>query len=1445
MKKFFLFLIFTLLKLCVFAQTPVADFSADKVGGCSPIVVNFTDRSTGSPTSWSWDFGNGSTSTRQNPSTTYFTPGTYTVTLTVTNANGSNTIVRTDYITVYDPPSVDFSATNRTGCTPAVVQFSDISTTPPGTTITSWTWDFGDGSGPSASQNPSHVYRSPGSYTVTLTIRNDKGCSKVITKPNYINPSPGVNISFNYVDPGVCSAPATINYTNNSTGPGTLTYLWDLGNGNTATSFNASTTYTQNGTHTVHLYVTSNQGCDDSTTATVVVGRVNTSFTIPSSICPKASVRFVNTSNPRPIQANWVFSNGTTDNHFNGVTTFATSGTYTVTLINTYTVCTDTLVRIINVSPAPTLNFVASDTGKCQPPLVVNFTNNSNGSTYSWDFGDNSPISTQTSPSHTYNNIGNYTVTLIANGSNGCSDTLKKPNYIKISRPVITFPDLPKQGCIPYTVNILPNIQTVDTVVYYNWNFGDGSAASNSPNPTHTYTAPGTYAVTLTITTRDGCTETYTLQNAIKVGPKPTANFIANTTSGCADPGIQFTNQSTNATQYLWQFSDGTSSTAINPQHTFSDTGRISVTLIAFNNGCGDTLIKNNYVYILPSISKFDYRPDCTNPLLYTFTDRSILANSWHWDFGDGTTYNGQNPPVHSFPALGTYNISLTTTNGSCTYTLTRTIVIATYTPDFVANATVACKPMNVSFTATIPNSGMFRRLVWDFGDRTAPIDFGQLQSGQHTYTTAGAFTVTLNAIDSFGCSHTITKNNYIRVNGPTANFGALQASGCKGLVVTFTDSTITDGINSIVNWKWDFGDGSSQTYSAPPFQHQYDSIGNYDVKLVVTDSYGCKDSILKREFVKISILKAKYNADYYSCPGGVVSFQNNTASYLPYTSWWSFGDTNTSTLNSPGHAYADTGRYTVTLVVTDILGCVDTLKKVDSIYISRPKASFSANNLTTYCPPFQAIFTNTSYFYNSSFWDLSIGTSTQQNPSLYYTNTGTYPIKLVVTSPGGCKDSVTQTLTVNNPNSAFININPKTGCRPLTVNMQAFSPMNSRFVWDFGDGEVIDTTLNAFTHVYDNTGTFIVKVILMEPEGCVLPLTATDSVDIFGVKAKFNVTNRFFCDSGYVSIIDSTTSRDPIIRYTWNFGDGTQSNSITPNHQYTAPGFYTISLIAQTANGCFDTAVLRQPPIKVVASPLISIRGDSVICANDKINYSGLFMRPDTVIVQWRWQFPNGNTSTQQNPITQQFTQPGTYTIQAIAINSSGCTDTATKSLLVHALPTITVNSPLTKLVGIPLTISPIYSSGVVSYLWRPSTNLDCANCPSPTTTTKFNTLYKVEVVDSNGCKKDTAVQIYVLCQGSTVFVPNTFSPNGDGSNDIFYVRGKGLDRVKSFRIFNRWGQVVFEQKDLPVNDPAFGWDGRYKGNRPQSDVYVYQLEVFCENGEVLKFEGNVTLIQ
>jgi gliding motility-associated-like protein len=102
----------------------------------------------------------------------------------------------------------------------------------------------------------------------------------------------------------------------------------------------------------------------------------------------------------------------------------------------------------------------------------------------------------------------------------------------------------------------------------------------------------------------------------------------------------------------------------------------------------------------------------------------------------------------------------------------------------------------------------------------------------------------------------------------------------------------------------------------------------------------------------------------------------------------------------------------------------------------------------------------------------------------------------------------------------------------------------------------------------------------------------------------------------------------------------------------------------------------------------------------------------------------------------------------------------------------------------------------------------------------------------------------VNVVCNGENFFVPNGFSPNGDGVNDVFYLRGSGLFRVRTLRVFNRWGEVVFEKNEVPVNNPAFGWDGKYKGVPVKPDVYVYQVEIICSNGEVLKYSGNVALM-
>jgi gliding motility-associated-like protein len=127
--------------------------------------------------------------------------------------------------------------------------------------------------------------------------------------------------------------------------------------------------------------------------------------------------------------------------------------------------------------------------------------------------------------------------------------------------------------------------------------------------------------------------------------------------------------------------------------------------------------------------------------------------------------------------------------------------------------------------------------------------------------------------------------------------------------------------------------------------------------------------------------------------------------------------------------------------------------------------------------------------------------------------------------------------------------------------------------------------------------------------------------------------------------------------------------------------------------------------------------------------------------------------------------------------------------------------------------------------------------------TCTKDQYFYQV-YYDANNCSNTGSIQINVLCGKGNLYIPNTFSPNGDGSNDFFYPRGTGLERVKFLRIFNRWGEVVFEKKDFPVNNAASGWDGRFKGQKPKADVYIFQAEVFCENGELIQLNGNIALI-
>ncbi len=1448
----FLFLLFFSTSL-IYGQAPTANFSASSTAGCSPLIVSFQDLSTGSPATWSWDFGNGNTSSLQNPTASYFTPGTYTVRLTVTNASGSNTLTRTAYITVYENPVVDFSANVTSGCFPLPVQFTDLSTAGTGNTNVSWQWDFGNGQ-TSTVQNPTVTYTSSGVYTVILRVTNDKGCSRTFSRPAYISVTNGVTAGFTNTQPTVCSAPAAISFTNSSTGPGTLTYQWQFGDGNSTTAQNPVHTYNSNGSYNVTLIVSSSAGCTDTVRSAtpVLIGGFNTSFSSPAQVCTNQPASFAVTSSPAPVTVSWNFGDGNTSTQANPTHTYSSPGTYTVWMYNTYSNCTDSSSATLTVNPLPVADFNASVVSICQPPLATTFQDLSTGAvSWQWDFGDGNS-STSQNPSHTYTSYGNYTVTLIVTNSFGCTDTLVRTDYIRVQRPVITIPSLPVRGCIPYTISPVANINTLDAVTSYLWDFGDGTT-STAATPTHTYPVQGTYTVSLTITTSTGCTETLTIPGAVRVGSLPVADFSAAPTTQCAHQTIQFTDLSVPADQWLWNFGDGSgTSTLQNPVYTYTVPGIYSVTLIATNNGCPDTAIRSNYITVLPPSAAFSFAANCANRTEFQFTDLSttdpaLPPLSWLWDFGDGTTSTLQNP-LHVFPSLGVYSVTLTVTNGGCSHSVTLTVRAIDADPDFTANQTVACKPAAINFTATnisLPDISLYQ---WDFGDGIQQNTTSANIS--HTYPNSGTYTVRLITVDINGCRDTIIKTNYIRINGPVANFDAPNTSGCIGLDVIFNDLSTNDGINNIVNWRWDFGDGTVQTFTGPPFQHTYAAQGIYSVKLVVTDAAGCMDSITRANYIAATNPQANFtSANVQTCPGATVNFSNtSTATYTILTSFWDFGDG--TTLNTPSvvpvsHVYTATGFYDVTLTISDVYGCSDSITRNLYIRVDEPVASFTVSDSISSCSPLQVQFTNTSTYYSSVLWDFGLGgTSTLNNPVHYYTAPGVYTAMLVATSPGGCRDTAYQTITLYDTAGSVINYIPDAGCKPLDVSFSASTGAAVvNYIWDFGDGTSATTTTPAVNHTYNSFGNFLPRLILEDPSGCFIPITGLDTVRIIGADAHFGFDRNLLCDSGQVVFTDSTTSNDPVVTYNWSFGDGGSSSLQNPVHQYSAPGIYSLTLAVTTQNGCTDTATF-QNAVTVVASPVIDINGPDEVCVGGSMLHTGIFLQPDTSAVAWLWNFPNGNTSVMQDPPTQQYNTAGNFTINAIAVNSSGCRDTASFDITVHPLPTVTMPPSITIQNGFPATIPATYSPGVINWSWLPSTGLSCTGCANPDAMPAFTTTYQVGITDTNGCSNTGSIQVIVICSNSNLFIPNTFSPNGDGSNDVFYPRGRGLNRVRSLRIFNRWGEVVFERRDFPVNDAASGWNGTFKGRKPQADVYVYQAEVFCDNGELIKLNGNIALI-
>jgi gliding motility-associated-like protein len=1433
------------------AQVPVANFTANVTSGCGPLSVSFTDQSTGSPKFWNWDFGNGQLSNQQNPAIS-FAPGTYTVTLVVRNNDGINSITKTNYLTVNASPSVDFLADKTLTCLPAGIQFTDASV-PNAGTIVKWEWNFGDGlNSNSGSQNPAHVYTTPGFYDIYLKVTSSTGCTGANSKGRYIRVVNGVKANFTTIGPATCKPPFAVTFQNQTSGPGNITYAWDLGNSVNSTQASPPNTYVTPGTYTIKLRAQSEFGCSDSIQKNIPINGIITDFSGPDTVCLGSPASFQSTTNPPPSKVLWTFGDGTSSSQFTPPPkTYTAAGIYAVKMVSSFTSCKDSVTKNITVFDKPAVDFYSANSVNCKPPHTVTFQNLSpDVVSAQWNFGDGSTANAAGgNVNHTYTTTGDFDVTLTITDSRGCSNTVVKKQYVHIQPPVAGIGGVPAGLCLGRAFTPVSNSGAYDVITSYTWDFGDATPTVTGATPSHVYAAVGTYNVKLTITTSGGCTASVTVPGAVKVGLPPNINFTVNSPTVCRSGYSVFTNLTTPATStVVWDFNDGTTSTLFNPPpHKFNDTGFFSIKLKATNSGCEDSLTKFAMVRVAPPLANFGFTVDCVTRTNVTFTDSSINNPgtygplAYAWNFGDPVpTTSTAAAPVFNYPALGSYIVTLIVNNNVCYDTVYKKVQLINEKADFTISKSTVCRNETILYTPT-NTPGYVKKYFWLL-DGTIPVpDLPFLYS---SFPSTGNHTVQLVITDINDCTDSSAVKT-IKVTGPTASFKVARQGSCVKNAVNFIDSSVSTG--TIIKWTFDFGDGIVKSFTAPPFTHAYTDTGSYSVKLTVNDNIGCQDTFRLPANILITKPSLSFSAaNTVFCPNTPLQFTDSSfGTALQYT--WNFGDGSTANVPNPIHTYAgNDSSYTVKLLVTDSAGCKDSLTKVGYVKIRAPKPTFTAKDTASLCPPLETKFSFTGKDYESFIWDFGDGgQSSLANTSHFYNTYGNYTAKLVVTGFGGCQDSASVNVRLTNPYAnTSVAFDPKQACNELNVNFNIVTPFASSFAIGFGDGVIDTSRQTTLQHFYSLPNLYSPYIVLKDSIGCIVVIGGLGNIDIKGAVPLFGMDKKKFCDSGTVYFTDySQDGLDKIVTKTWDFGDGVSGVTTKDAvHSYTRPGLFVTSQTVTTQAGCTKTLT---DTVRVLATPQPIISSVDGICNDRIIDFTGsLLVPPDTAIV-WKWDLGKGQTSPKQN-VSVNYPDTGLHLITLEATNSLGCKGDTSKTIRVFPLPSISITGDTTFISGATgITIPITYSSNATTYNWTPAANLSCSDCPNPFASPKFTTTYNVKVTDANGCISSRNVTLLVTCNNKNFFIPNTFSPNNDGANDRFYPRGTGLDRIQALRIYNRWGELVFEKRNFAANDASAGWDGSYKGKTAATDTYIYMVDIICENANIITYKGNVTLIR
>lgn len=1174
-------------------------------------------------------------------------------------------------------PTSQFSATPLVVCAGDPVTFTDASTAG-STPITQWAWDFGDGNAAST-QNTSHAYTNAGTYTVILVVTDQNNIADPEVKTAYITVNPNPLASFS-AGANSCTLPVTATFNNNSATGSNISYAWNFGNGQTSTLQNPSSiTYSSVNTYTVSILVTNTTtSCSSTFSNTITISDFAADFTMVDSVCIGGAVTMNDNSTVGVNNWNWNSGSGQTSTIENPTFTYNTAGTFTVSLTsqNTLIGCSSTITKQIVVVPKPVPTFTADETHGCLP-FNVTFTNStSNGSNYQWTFGDGTTYSGQTPPTHLYNTLDTFTVTLSCTGTLGCSATTTFNNYIYTSILNADFAPTDSSGCSPLTTNYIDLsghwYSMYDPIVSWIWTFDDGSTYNGQAPPADTYTT-GLYDLSLTVTTGNGCVASLTEPDFIRVGEIDSIDFTYSPLSNCARvpftfDGIPYISVPylPNEVSYNWQFGDGDFASTQDASHGYSiDTGYFDVTFTVNFRGCIESMEIDSAIYLIGPISKFSPSPvhicnPTSFPVSVPMTDMSVIGQPtddvkmiWKWNDPLNTTTVYEDVDLdpdddggaiyNNFPDYGIYPIEQVIYNYTtgCSDSTVFDMHILQTTADFTLSADTICINNEVTFTSTSTSTEGIDYYHFFFGNGLDSL----LTSSTIFYDSSAIYSISLSIYtdvnNNFTCGDLITKPLVV-LQKPLASITPSDDASCAPVTINFINSTTPQGIGypTFGTFLWTFPDNSTQTTNslATLTSYNFTTQGNFTTSLVATDDFGCVSDPVSIT-TSITLPTINYSLDSVVCDEEIFTAINSTTGADPVSYSWSIDNTPTTNSTDLTHSFNEATDttitnvpHTITLYATDVNGCIDSLTK--DIKVSMPfanldytatAANLNNNNYAT-CPPVFETYDNqsTSYGTYTSNWIFGDGkVSYLTEPSNTYVFAGVYTLSMEITDQFGCTDDTVfvDYLTIGGPTIDYLITPTPDPCD----NQYFFDTLATEnvvgFVWDFGDGTTAtDTTI---AHNFPEAGTYNTSVTIEDDLGCFV-LYPLDSITVNNQIDAYFIPSTYTAETGdNITFDDQSIFHAPGLTWYWEFGDfdeNTLLNNTDANtsFSYAYPYYYPVTLTVTDTNGCVDTyQTLIHITGAVNAPNVFTPNGDGI---NDTFSFKFDIFKSYDVMIMNRW---------------------------------------------------------------------------------------------------------------------------------------------------------------------------------------------------------------------------------